>query len=88
MLVKEGTPGASVVALKRVNELDLCYNLGLIELATKVELSSHKTLAYIHHLKLRGRFRMLQVRAELVSLGFSPIFQHAITRIQASMARA
>ena len=39
VLVKEGaTPGAAVVAIKRVNELDF-YNLGLNDLAQKVRLS-------------------------------------------------
>jgi hypothetical protein len=42
VLVKEGTPGAAVVAIKRVNELDF-YNLGLNDLAKKVNLSPPRT---------------------------------------------
>lgn len=51
-LVPEGTPGASVVAVKRVNELDF-YNLGRDQLADKVGLSGPKTSAVIWCLKLQ-----------------------------------
>lgn len=50
-LVPEGTPGASVIAVKRVDELGF-YNLGRDQLAEKVELSGPKTTALIWHLKL------------------------------------
>ena len=52
-LVPEGTPGASVVALKRVNELDF-YSLNCTQLAKKVGLSMNKTVAVIYYLKLKG----------------------------------
>jgi hypothetical protein len=51
-VVPEGTPGAHVVALKRVNELDY-YNLGRDQIAKKVGLSGPKTSAVIHHLELK-----------------------------------
>lgn len=51
-VVPEGTPGAHVVALKRVNELDY-YNLGRDLLAKKVGLTGPKTSAVIHHLNLK-----------------------------------
>lgn len=51
-LVPEGTPGASVVAVRRVNELDF-YNLGAKDLAKKLGLSINKTVAVVDHLKLR-----------------------------------
>jgi hypothetical protein len=51
-VVPEGTPGASVVALKRVNELDF-YSLGAKELASKLGLSMNKAVAVVEHLKLR-----------------------------------
>jgi hypothetical protein len=51
-VVPEGTPGASVVAIKRVNELDF-YNLGRDQLATAVGLSGPKATALIWHLKLQ-----------------------------------
>ena len=51
-LVPEGTPGASVVAVKRVNELDY-YSLGAKQLAENVGLSLPMLLVVIHHLKIR-----------------------------------
>jgi hypothetical protein len=45
-LVPEGTPGASVVAVKRVVELDY-YNLSFTDLKEHVELTSNKTTAVI-----------------------------------------
>lgn len=53
-LVPEGTTGASVVAVKRVNELDF-YNLGARQLAEKVDLSVPKVVAVVHHLGLQNR---------------------------------
>ena len=50
-LVKEGTPGATVVAVKRVNELDY-YSSNLTDLAKKVGLTSPKALSVIRHMKL------------------------------------
>ncbi len=51
-LVPEGTPGASVVGVKRVNELDY-YNLGAKQLAEKVALTVNKLVAVVDHLKIR-----------------------------------
>lgn len=51
-LVAEGTPGASVVAVKRVNELDF-YSLGAKQLAEKVGLTMPKLLAVVDYLDLR-----------------------------------
>ncbi len=51
-IVPEGTPDASVVAIRRVNELDF-YSMGLQQLAPKVKLTGPKTLAVIWKLKLQ-----------------------------------
>ena len=51
-LVPEGTPGAAVVAVKRVNELAF-YNLGAKQLAEKLGLTMPKVLAVVDHLGLR-----------------------------------
>lgn len=51
-VVPEGTPGASVVALKRMNELNF-YNLGATELAKKLGISLNKAVAAVDHLTLR-----------------------------------
>ena len=52
-LVAEGTPGASVVAVKRVDELGF-YNLGAKQLADKVGLTMPKAVAVVDHLGLRN----------------------------------
>jgi len=51
-IVPEGTPGATVLAIKRVNELDF-YSLGAKSLAEKVKLTQPKLLALVWHLKLQ-----------------------------------
>jgi hypothetical protein len=51
-LVPEGTPGASVVAVRRINELDI-YSLGAKQLAEKVGLSVPKVVAVVDYLDLR-----------------------------------
>ena len=52
-LVAEGTPGSSVVAIKRVNELDF-YSLGARQLAEKLGVSMPKTLAAVDHCGVRS----------------------------------
>ena len=51
-LVPEGTPGATVVAVKRVDELSF-YSLGLMQLAPKLKLSMPKALALVRHIKIQ-----------------------------------
>ena len=51
-LVPEGTPGATVVAVRRVNELDY-YSLGAKQLAEKVGLRMPRLLAVVDYLNLR-----------------------------------
>ncbi len=51
-IVPEGTPGAEVIAIKRVNELDF-YNLSHTQLAENVGLTSPKTTALVRYLKLK-----------------------------------
>jgi len=52
-LVAEGTPGSSVIAIKRVNELDH-YSLGAKQLAEKLGVSMPKALAAVGHFGVRG----------------------------------
>jgi hypothetical protein len=62
-IVPEGIPGATVLAVKRVNELDY-YSLGLRDLAEKVGLGQNKALALVRHLKLQDSdeyFRIVKV---------------------------
>jgi hypothetical protein len=51
-LVPEGTPGASIVAVKRVDELSF-YSLGAKRLSEKLGLSMPKTVAIVDYLGLR-----------------------------------
>lgn len=51
-LVKEGTPEASVVGVRRVDELSY-YCLGAKELAEKIGESQNKVVAVVDHLRLR-----------------------------------
>jgi len=51
-LVPEGTPGATVLAVKRVNELDF-YSLGLKDIAEKIGLGINKALAVVKHFKIQ-----------------------------------
>ena len=51
-LVPEGTPGATVVAVQKVRELDF-FSLGLKDLAPKLRLSQPRALALIRHLRIQ-----------------------------------
>lgn len=51
--VPEGTPGAAIVAIKRVNELDY-YNLGRDQIAKKLNLSGPKTTAAILQFNIKN----------------------------------
>jgi len=51
-VVPEGTPGATVVAVRTVDKLGF-YNLGLGALAKQLSLTTWKCLAYIEHTKLQ-----------------------------------
>lgn len=51
-LVREGTPGASVVAVHKVDALGF-YNLGRDQVAGQLKLSGPKTTALIRHLKIQ-----------------------------------
>lgn len=52
-LVPEGTPGATTVAVRRVDELGF-YSLGLAQVAEKLKLSAPRALALIQHLDLQS----------------------------------
>jgi hypothetical protein len=51
-LVPEGTPGATVVAVRKVNELSF-YSLSLSDLARKISVGRSRTLALVRYLKLQ-----------------------------------
>ena len=52
-VVPEGTPGATIVAVKRVNEVDF-YSLGLKVLAGKLSLTTPKALALVRYSKIQS----------------------------------
>ena len=52
-LVPEGTPGASIVAVKRVDELGF-YSLGEKQLSEKVGVTMPKVVAFVDHLGIRS----------------------------------
>jgi hypothetical protein len=62
-IVPEGTPGATTVAVRRVDELGF-YNLGRDQLAKQVGLTGPKATAMVRYLKLQNDpecFRVFQI---------------------------
>lgn len=79
-VVPEGTPGAGVVAIKRVNELDF-YNLGRNQLARKLGLTGPKTSEAIKYFKVKEDsecFKQIQIGKTF----FDRYSQKAIERIK------
>lgn len=78
--VPEGTPGAAIVAIKRVNELDY-YNLGRDQLAKKLGLTGPKTSAAIKWFNIKDDsecFKHLRVG----NVPFDRYSQKAIIKIK------
>lgn len=84
-IVPEGTPGASVIAVRRVNELDF-YNLSHTELAKKVDLTSPKLTALVWFLKLKEDEKY----GKEIKIGGSKFFrysQNAIHKIREELPK-
>ncbi len=82
-LVPEGTPGSSVVAVKRVNELGF-YSLGHKQLAARVGLTTSKTTAAVWYLSLQDDpecFKEVRIGKSI----FKRYSQNAIERVQDSV---
>lgn len=78
-IVPEGTPGAGVLSIKRVNELDF-YNLGRDQLAKKLNQSGPKTTAAVHIFKIKSDpecFKQIKVG----NVKFDRYSQKAIVKI-------
>ena len=78
-LVPEGTPGATVLAVKRVNELDY-YSLSPKSFAEKLELTQPKALALAKHLKLQESedyFKIIKIGKSLFNRYSGKAFQMA-----------
>ncbi len=82
-LVPEGTPGAMIVSVKRVNELDY-YSLGLKDLAEKLGLNQPRTLALVVHLDLQSsteHFKTVQIGRVV----FNRYSQKALSALQEAL---
>jgi hypothetical protein len=65
-LVPEGTPGATVLVVKRVNELDY-YSLGAKKISEKIGLSMYQLLAVVWYLKLQNSddyFKVIKIGSQ------------------------
>ncbi len=79
-LVPEGTPGASVVAVKRVNELGY-YNMGRDQLATHLGLSRNKTTAAIWRFEVQKDPECF-MEVKIGKTSFKRYSQRALERIR------
>ena len=82
-LVAEGTPGAHVVAVKRVDELGF-YNMGAEQLAKRVGLTMPKAVVVVDHLGLRDDqecYKEIRIGRSL----FKRYSQKAIDKIQTAL---
>ncbi len=78
-LVPEGTPGATVLAVRRVNELDF-YSLGLKDIADKVGLGQNKVLAIVKHLGLQDSLDFFK-EVKVGKVKFKRYSQNALNKI-------
>lgn len=84
-IVPEGTQGAAVVAIKRVNELDF-YNLGRDQLAKKLNHSGPKVTAAIQVFNVKDDpecFKQIKIGKVL----FDRYSQKAIEKINGELAK-
>jgi hypothetical protein len=79
-VVPEGTPGAGVVAIKRVNELDF-YNLGRDQLAKKLGLTGPKTTAAVKHFGIKEDLECFK-HLKVGNVPFDRYSQKAIEKIK------
>jgi hypothetical protein len=82
-LVPEGTPGATTVAVKRVNELGF-YNLSHTDLARKLGITQPRLVAMIRYLRIQNDSDCYK----LIVLGGTKIqrySQHALARVRAAL---
>jgi len=85
VLVPEGTPGAAVIAVRRVDELGF-YNLGRDQVAEHVGLTGPKTTAVIRYLKLEEDsdcFKKLRIG----KVEFKRYSQKAVARIKEALGK-
>ena len=79
-VVPEGTPGATVLAVRKINETSF-YSLGLKDLAQKLDLNQAKALALVEELEIQKKEELFRV----ITLGkskFKRYSQLALEKIQ------
>jgi hypothetical protein len=85
VLVPEGTPGASVVAVKRIDELSF-YSLGAKELAAHVGVTINKVVAAVRVLKIDQDPTCFK-EVTVGKVRFKRYSQHAIARIKEALRK-
>jgi len=85
-LVPEGTPGATVVAVKRVDELGY-YNLGLKKLAEKLSLTQPKAFAVVRYFRIQGSEEYFK-RIKIGSSIFKRYSHKALERLKKELKTA
>ena len=82
-VVPEGTPGAAVVAVKRVNELDF-YKFNLTQVAETLGLTSPKTQAMVRYLKIQDDVDCFKIM-KMGKPEFKRYSQIAVNKIQEAL---
>lgn len=83
-IVPEGTPGATVVAVRRVDELSF-YNLGLKDLATHLKMSQPRTLALVQYLDVQSDAKYFK-DVTVGKMSFKRYSQEALKRLRDGLA--
>ncbi|MGQ0793877.1 MAG: hypothetical protein ACT4NX_07295 [Deltaproteobacteria bacterium] len=83
-VVPEGTPGAGVVAIKRVNELDF-YNLGRDQLAKKLGLTGPKTTEAIKYFAIKSDTECFK-NLKIGNVTFDRYSQKAIEKLKSGLS--
>jgi hypothetical protein len=82
-LVKDGEPGATVVAIKKIDALSY-FNLSLHGIAEQVGLTAPKALAVVRFLKIRDDTDCFK-RFQIGKVGFDRYSPRAVERIKEAL---
>ena len=85
-IVPEGTPGATTVAVRRVDETGF-YSIGLVQVAEKLKITAPRVLALVRHLALQDDpecFKEIRI-GKVTHKRYS---QNAVAKLKAAMATA
>lgn len=84
-VVPEGTPGATVVAIKRVDELGF-YNMNITQVSEKVGLTIPRTVAMVRYLEIQEDSNCFK-RVKIGKSEFKRYSQKTIQRIQDGLTK-